>query len=125
MDFSPFLTIRQPSMESRMRLRLMSHCIWYPRFSTFQRLIRSSMTRMKCSPVFKPRSIGMITLVPSQMAPDFTLQALDGKDKAQVDEWAGQVDQYVLGLKEETIFRGISAEQSAITPQQGEQPVRC
>ncbi len=73
----------------------------------------------------KRRRWRFIFIVPSEMAPDFTLQALDGKDKAQVDEWAGQVDQYVLGLKEETIFRGISAEQSAITPQQGEQPVRC
>jgi hypothetical protein len=41
-------------------------------------------------------------VVPLGMAPTFELQKLDGDtDKG---EWAGKVDQYVLGLKEETIF---------------------
>jgi hypothetical protein len=42
-------------------------------------------------------------------------------------EWAGKVHQYVLGLKEETIFeaRSDSIVQHATTSQQGYQQVRC
>jgi hypothetical protein len=72
----------------------------------------------------KARPWRFIFVVPSEMAPDFTLQALNGEDKTQMDEWAGKVDQYVLGLKEEMIFHSTRPEERAITPQEGE-PVWC
>ena len=58
-------------------------------------------------------------VVPSGMMSTFTLQELD-RDTAR-GAWAGKVDQYVLGLDEEIIFR----ERSATTSQQGEPQVRC
>jgi hypothetical protein len=42
-----------------------------------------------------------IFIVPSEMASTFTLQELDGKGEL---EWAGMVDQYVLGLEDGNIF---------------------
>jgi hypothetical protein len=65
-----------------------------------------------------------VFIVPSDMAPDFTWQRL--KDDTRTDAWAGKVEQYVLGLDEQTIFgrRSDSSAQRAITSQQGQQ-VRC
>jgi hypothetical protein len=65
-----------------------------------------------------------VFIVPSDRAPDFTWQRL--KDDTRTDEWAGKVEQYVLGLDEETIFgrRSDSSAQRAITSQHGQQ-VRC
>jgi hypothetical protein len=64
-----------------------------------------------------------IFVVPSETARIFKLQPLEGKTK---DKWAGRVDQYVLGLQEETIFRRRSdwSKQHVITLEQGQQ-VRC
>jgi hypothetical protein len=59
------------------------------------------------------------------MASTYKSQNLDG-DTGR-GEWAGKVHQYVLGLKEETIFgRSDSSVQRATTTlQEGEQQVRC
>ena len=45
-----------------------------------------------------------IFVVPKGMEPIFELQ--DMKGKTATAEWAGKVDQYVLGLEEQTIFGG-------------------
>jgi hypothetical protein len=58
-------------------------------------------------------------VVPSGMMSTFTLQELD-RDTAR-GVWSGKVDQYVVGLDEEIIFREIST----TTSQQGEPQVRC
>jgi hypothetical protein len=65
-----------------------------------------------------------VYVVPSHKASKFKWQDLNGDTSR--GEWAGKVDQYVLGLEEETIFgaRSDSIVQHATTSQQGEQQVR-
>jgi hypothetical protein len=62
-------------------------------------------------------------VVPSRMSTTFKSQRL--KDDTLYGEWAGKVDQYVLGLDDETLFGRTfdSSAQLAITPQEGEQQV--
>jgi hypothetical protein len=62
-------------------------------------------------------------VVPSRMVSTFQSQTLKGD--TDTCEWAGKVDQYVLGLKDETIFgrRSDSRVQHATTSQEGEQQV--
>jgi hypothetical protein len=64
-------------------------------------------------------------IAPPNMASTFTLQEL--KDDSLNGEWVGNVDQYVLGLEEQTVFgiRSASSIQRAITSEQVEQQVRC
>jgi hypothetical protein len=52
----------------------------------------------------KYRPWRFIFVVPKGMEPIFELQ--DMKGKTATAEWAGKVDQYVLGLEEQTIFGG-------------------
>jgi len=53
----------------------------------------------------KTRPWRFIFIVPLNIAHEFKLQAFKGKGK---DAWAQKVEQYVFGLKEETIFKIIS-----------------
>jgi hypothetical protein len=53
----------------------------------------------------KTRPWRFIFIVPLNIAHKFKLQAFEGKGKGA---WAQKVDQYVFGLKEETIFKIIS-----------------
>ena len=64
-------------------------------------------------------------VVPSGMASTFNLQELKGDTATRI--WARKVDQWVLGLKEQTIFRrrSTSGVRHTITEQQGEQQVWC
>ena len=64
-------------------------------------------------------------VVPSHMASTFELQELKGDTATCL--WARKVDQCVLGLKEETIFRrrSVSGVRHTITSQQGKQQVWC
>jgi hypothetical protein len=71
----------------------------------------------------KTRPWRLLFVVPSDMESTFKLQKFEG-DSAH-DEWAGKVDQYVLGLKDQTLFGRDSRVQHASTSQQGEQLVRC
>ena len=64
----------------------------------------------------KKRPWRFVFLVPSDKAPIYKLQTL--KDDTVKGEWAGKVHQYVLGMKEETIF---VRRNSSV---QGEQQVR-
>jgi hypothetical protein len=50
----------------------------------------------------KYRPWHFIFVVPKGMEPTFKLQ--DMKGETATAEWAGKVDQYVLGLEEQTIF---------------------
>ena len=64
----------------------------------------------------------LIFIVPSHVASTFTLQVY--KDDTATGIWAKKVNQYVLGLEEETIF-GRRPGLSVNTSQQGNQQVRC
>jgi hypothetical protein len=73
----------------------------------------------------KKRPWRLLFIVPLDMASTFKAQNFKG-DTAK-GEWRSKVNQYVLGLEEQTIFkrRSNSSAQRAITSQQGEQQVRC
>jgi hypothetical protein len=73
----------------------------------------------------KNRPWRFVFVVPSGNADTFKLQKFE-KDTA-TEAWAGKVHQYVLGLKEEMLFRrgSNSSIQHATTSQGGEQQVRC
>jgi hypothetical protein len=70
----------------------------------------------------KSRPWRFLFVVPSHIASTFQSQRLKGDTATH--EWAGKVHQYVLELKEGSIFQRRS-DSSAITSQEGEQQVWC
>src|SRR5712675_3232223 len=89
---------------------------------TLQRWFNSESTHSDLCPR-TTRPWRFLFVVPSDMASTFELQELKGDTATCL--WARKVDQYVLGLKEQTIFRrrSVSGVRHTIPSQQGEQQV--
>jgi hypothetical protein len=70
----------------------------------------------------KTRQWRLLFIVPFGMESTFKSQKLNGDGDTTKGKWAGKVDQYVLALEEQTIFRrSDSSIQRVITSQEGEQ----
>lgn len=96
----------------------MDHAIVVSDLQLIQSWLRLG-TPLECLRPKKTKPWRLLFVVPFDMESTFKLQKHDGDTTH--GEWAGKVHQYVLGLKEQTIFGRNTRVQYASTSQQGEQ----